>query len=469
MVDDPQQPHTDDVARAIRAAIDPPSPAATERIAQRIAAGANTVRAGSTPARHRGWTGRAALRPLVATGVVAIAIGIALLAPGEDGAKRGGGALLQLGPDAAAADVLHTAGAAAGGASWTPLKAGQFFATRRTEIVDDRIRVVTRTWTARDGSQYERSTQSPVLVPKGTEFWVPVVECGPSAVAERALAKPGDVVASLATAACANEPITGGFVTTSTTASDIRDVPPAGAFVELVPWTLAVDVSARALRYGVEVRERAGAQLVSPDVRGERGVIESAEFSTIELPLATRWARRVSEPEIVVDQDVESSPDAGPIVENTTGPRWNDVFTVADLAALPTDPARLAERLRVESGTTTDAAAIQLAVGLLTEAPLAPKVGAATFDALALFTKRGEAASVDRNTTLPDGSPAVAVSFQLEYPKRLEYLARDDDAYRLLFEPRTATLRAVVTRFDGEDVVTEWAAPRRVARIPSRV
>ncbi|MCW2921406.1 MAG: hypothetical protein JWL76_1280 [Thermoleophilia bacterium] len=482
---------SDDAADAIRRALPAPDQDATDRIARRIAdgaqqralAGARIERASRRPGRRRAGM----LRPALAAGAVLVAGAVALLAPGEDSSSPKQG-LLALGPDAAAAEVLGAVGDAARDESWHPLRAGEFHYTRQVERQPGRRLIVTsEQWQAADGAMHFRLTEEPSSVPAGETMYVPASECFDAdqfAHGLGALDLSHDTlpVGSAAPACWSNHPLSPMLAAAT---GRVVAAPPEGAYVE-VPSGPGLDD--RAMRWGTEVFEGTEPQPIPPGVSAPLGTsatpVELA-FHPFQMAPKTTWVAVESRPVVRIDRNYPKPTAAtGGIPGFIT---WELAFSLTELDDLPADADRLLARLRAEGAgidkdlvwsptpgspiagpgaLDTDASTMSLTLDLITKAPISPQVRAAAFEALGSLRMSSQPATVDRDAEFPDGSPAIAVEFPIVYPKQFQAANSEGDSVRMLFDPETAAFRSSVVELGTEEYATEYDAPERVTEIP---
>ncbi len=468
----------DDAAGAIRDALPTPDQDATERIARRIADGTRTEAQITRTARRPGRRRAGMLRPALAAGAVLVAGAVALLAPGQDQDGRG------IGPELAAAAVLHDAGDAALGENWHPLRAGEYHYTVNSWINPmRRVRLIEHRWLGADGTGaveiHEASMQ-----PAGTVYWAPALDCATLTSVPSPMTRQRTVPAGSALPACWAKlgALAGAF-------GEIVDAPPSGALVDGVDvYGVQLDVE---LRWGSTMTERSGPPPGATESNGPDGakVVEIgpvSEAAPARMPKETTWVQvragehvtfrgehaRVSSPILgALDWGISFDNDASSIPAD--GDELLEVMRTRTRAAMvPHDPRALDPAV---SPGSVDQGVVTMATNVLANAPLSPQQRRAVFDALAQLAREADA-SIERNADLPDGEGSATRIRFVERPAEPldaagiaagEPIPSQTDIY---LDEETGELRAIAFGSIGSDLyVTSWERSRRVdeTRIPA--
>ncbi|MCB0879100.1 MAG: hypothetical protein KDC46_08995, partial [Thermoleophilia bacterium] len=423
-------------------------------------------------------------------GVAAIAAGIALLAPGDDTSSGQQGLLGSLGPDPAAAEVLHAAGKVAGDSPWRPLHGTeQLLVTTRDHYSTNTADWVSETRVKADGTFAIRAMIDPSTVADGGTFYMLAARCqtvDPTAPPKPDL-DPEDMVQVGSTPpACWSESGSPSPLLANATGR-VVDAPPAGVVVYLDQYPGGSD--GRTLRFGTDVVETddpaAGgpggmqAAMVRPD-----GTVQPATFQPHSFRRAMTWVE--VEPKLATSFEVDGATGQA----STISPlfvSWTSAFDVRQLAKLPTTASGMRaelqraadEHLSPATGNIADMpmpdaddtearqviredVMVMLASDLLAAAPISPEVRRATFDALAELRNNGQAGKVLPDAKLPDGRPAIGVEFPIRYPA-----ADTSDPTGgtgrtvLLLDAETAELKVRRTELGDFENVTTWTSERR--------
>ncbi len=476
--------HDDRAATAIRDALPAPDQDAADRIAARIDDGARR----SSQARRPRTRRLPVLRPALAGGAVAVAALVALLAPGADDGADSSDLLTSLGPDAAAAEVLHTAGVLAADHGVQALGPGQFLFVTETEHGHaDRALRITERWIGTDGTSRTRGLVDPAPIADGDTFYMPAEQCRPAFDPDT----PPDInvtetlpVGSTPPACWTKRPGTDEPLLQGATGT-VVDAPPAGATVYL-PMMLSGDTNGRQLRFGTEVRESdltspvppgfGDAGPAAPTVPGATNEPLADGFQPFLLPTGTTWieveARRA------VAYDVEDSP--GSALPTIVFSHWFNLLDAEAVQDLPADPQEIVDELRGllaapdQPGPnstrdepvdpelerrSTESMLVFLLSDLLASAPVDPEVRAAMFDALATLRNDGQPATVVRDRTLPDGTDAIGISWPIVPPAGFEGAGDEGDHLLLLIDPATGQLRMREVEVGTRTVSTTWSEP----------
>jgi hypothetical protein len=442
---------------------------ARERIATKIAGGA--VASGARRRRRTMMPRVRALRPVLVVGAAAVAIGVVLLAPGNDESDTGTG-LLSLGPDPAAAEVLHAAGRTVSEQPWHAIRGDETWYARAIESGgQNRIARIQERWIAADGTVTQRDSEDPSSVADGDAFYVPAETCTDL----DSLPTSPPVLRTVASERIGSMPPDCWTLPRSTNSTILRnatgvviDAPPPGAAVYLAPWIMPTD--GRALSFGSSIVERDSEAPVDGD--------------PIRLSTDTTWVKVEADP-------IEFSTTSRSTGAGTRGgsilPTWMDAFSVAELDELPTTGDALRARLADAADHLLDPAAtatehgapmlrelglqrqdtmMLIATDLLASAPIAPEVRRATFEVLASLPGFGGAARVVDDVELKNGEPTIGIEYAL--PGTPGSTPSTDTAL-LLLDPASGQLVGREVSLGITTSATVWSTDRRDASRTPRV
>jgi hypothetical protein len=474
-MNDLHEPSTDPAADAIRAALPTPDADATERIARRIADG-EAARA-TVRRMPRVRNGRTVLKPALALAVIALAGGVALLAPARDDHGHG------VGPRLAAAAALRDAGTTASDADWHPLRAGEYEYTS-TSWTDPmhRVRLTEDRWTAADGTGRLQMRQAS-MQPAGTTYWTPAIDCDTVYAVPSPLSPQRYVPAGSALPACWKQQgaLAGAF-------GEIVDTPPDGALVDGVD-TYGASGEIDSLHVGSTVTEQSGPPPGAVETKDADGTVLSAvagpitEEAPARTPKATTWVRVVAGEHLMRQEELTPhmpSPIFGALDVGLLIPRDQIATLPSDADELLTllharvDPALAIQRAHAKAGdpaltpSTETSAIVNVATQLLTTASLSPAQRKALFDALAKVADES-GATVQRSVSLPDGGDGRAMRIRfIDHPPAGPAGTKPIDfEMDLYLDEETNELRAQSfgNAGDPNPYVTTWERSRRVTSL----